>query len=43
MPQETYTCAVCNSTFDSKEALSEHMITAHATKTQVVEEGEQKT
>jgi hypothetical protein len=42
MPEVTYTCAVCGETFESQEALADHMVTYHSTKDEVSEEGEEK-
>jgi|Napbiome12C3dose_1001474.scaffolds.fasta_scaffold00001_259 hypothetical protein len=42
MVEVQYTCATCGQTFDSEEALSDHMITNHATKQEITEEGEEK-
>ncbi|GEM_PF-2955085 len=37
-----YTCSVCGQTFGDEGSLSQHMITAHSTKEETTEEGEEK-
>ncbi len=42
MAKTTYMCSVCQQTFNDVNSLSEHMITNHTTKTEIIEEGEEK-
>ncbi len=42
MAEVQYTCAVCGQNFESEDSLSNHMVTSHATKQEITEEGEEK-
>lgn len=42
MPEETYTCDVCNQSFSDRASLADHMVVNHAQKIIEVGEGESK-
>jgi len=42
MAEEKYTCSVCGQEFGDIDSLKDHMATNHATKTEIIGEGETK-
>lgn len=42
MAEVTYTCTPCGQTFPDESSLTDHQLTDHSTKTEVVAEGEAK-